>query len=139
MSIDSILETPLKNIELNEGNVKHALKSSEEDFIGFGEAYFSFLNPGAIKAWKLHKKMTMNLVVPVGNVKFVFFHPDQNEFLEKTIGEVCYSRLTVPPGIWFGFQCISKKQSLILNIANILHDPEEVKKKPIADISYNWE
>ncbi len=138
MILDSILETPIKNISLEGGNVKHALKSSEKSYNGFGEAYFSFLNKGAVKAWKLHTRMTMNLIVPVGNVKFVFFDPNKDKFLDKTIGEICYSRLTVPPGIWFGFKSESESQSLILNIANILHDPEEVKKKAIDEINYNW-
>ena len=33
--------------------------------------YFSVVNPGVVKGWKLHKKMTCNLIVPIGTIKFV--------------------------------------------------------------------
>jgi len=32
-----------------------------------------------------------------------FISDDFGECIEKTIGEDRFSRLTVPPGIWFGF------------------------------------
>ncbi len=49
-----------------------------------------------------------------------------------------YARLTVPPNIWMGFQGMSKSQSLLLNVADIEHDPKEGLKKEIEEISYNW-
>ena len=54
------------------------------------------------------------------------------------IGEENYSRIMVPPGIWFGFMGINLKDSLVLNIASCLHDPEEVQRLDIKKISYNW-
>ena len=38
----------------------------------FGEIYFSNINSLCIKAWKKHKIMTLNLIVPIGKVRFVF-------------------------------------------------------------------
>ena len=58
-----IKETNLSIIPLKKGNVFHALKTTESDFQGFGEAYFSTVNFNDIKAWKKHKKMTLNIVV----------------------------------------------------------------------------
>ena len=59
--------------------------------------YFSWINKNSIKAWKKHTKMTLNLVVPLGKVKFVFHNPKQPDvFREETIGEDNYKRLTVP-------------------------------------------
>jgi len=65
---------PLKKFHLNEGDVLHALKASENEFNGFEEVYFSTIKFKKIKAWKRHLKMTMNLVVPVGNVQFIFYN-----------------------------------------------------------------
>ena len=59
---------------------------------------------GAVKAWKQHRRMTLNLVVPVGNVRFVFLADEGKAQREETIGVSNYVRLTVPPGVWFGFQ-----------------------------------
>lgn len=138
VNVNDISITSLKKINLNGGEVMHALKKSDNSFKGFGEAYFSQINPGAIKAWKLHSKMTMNLIVPIGEVDFVFIDSIGGIRREK-IGKENYSRLTVPPGIWFGFRGASKTPSLLLNLANIEHLPEEVQRKEIDEIEYNWE
>ena len=99
-----IVVTELKRIETPGGDVFHAMKQSESQYEGFGEAYFSWVNEGAIKAWKMHKRMTLNLVVPVGNVRFVFVSDSENkDFRVEEIGEKRYARITVPPGVWFGF------------------------------------
>ena len=127
----------LRIIDIPEGNVYHALKKSDSEFEGFGEAYFSSIHHKEIKAWKKHRIMKMNLIVPVGEVKFVFMN-QKNQFLELITGEDNYGRITVDPDIWFGFQGISKKTSLILNISNIIHSPDEADKVDMLDIKYNW-
>jgi len=126
----------LQRVNVEGGDVLHALTCLSENFHGFGEAYFSTIHPGAIKAWKLHTKMTMNLIVPVGNVRFVF--PElENECVQ--IGEDAYQRLCIYPGTWFGFQGLGKGSSLILNIADIVHHPDESQKveKQIFDFDWN--
>jgi len=47
--IDGVELTPLKIIEVKDGNVLHALKKSDIGFEGFGEAYFSNVESGQIK------------------------------------------------------------------------------------------
>ena len=44
-----IIIKPLKKIQLDDGDVLHALKSSESEFHGFNEAYFSCIKPKASK------------------------------------------------------------------------------------------
>ena len=72
VSLTDILVTPLRRITTDGGDVMHALKKSDIGYNGFGEVYFSWVEQGAIKAWKCHQRMTLNLVVPVGEVHFVF-------------------------------------------------------------------
>ena len=139
VSLDDILVTPLKRIPTVGGDVLHALKKTDAGFDGFGEIYFSWVEQGAIKAWKYHKRMTLNLVVPVGEVSFVFHLTNQkNNFRTENIGEERYVRLTVPPGIWFGFQGIASERSLLMNVADMVHDPDEVLGKKTSEIVYNW-
>tara|TARA_B100001250_G_C19610606_1_gene704774 strand:+ start:436 stop:864 length:429 start_codon:yes stop_codon:yes gene_type:complete len=139
MPISDIKIFTLSKIEVEGGKVLHAIKNDDEGFKGLGEVYFSFIESGAVKAWKLHKEMTLNLVVPLGMVRFVFCDPIKpNDFRVEDIGEDNYVRLNVPPNIWFGFQGISDMKSLITNIANIKHDPEEVERKELKDFSYKW-
>ena len=111
---------------------------TEISFKGYGEAYFSWVKTGAIKAWKQHLRMTMNLVVPVGMVRFVFCDLENNAFREEEIGVNSYSRITVPPKIWFGFKGLNEQDSLVLNIASIPHDSEEVDRIPISAIPFDW-
>lgn len=128
----------LKTINLEDGNVLHGLKKSDAGFVDFGEAYFSVVNCDAIKAWKLHQSMTLNLVVPVGKVLFVFFYPSEKIFKEVIIGDENYKRINVPPGIWFGFKGLNHPTSVIMNVADMEHNPEEVMRKSINEFKYSW-
>ena len=139
--IKDVLITPLAIIDTPSGNIMHAMKESSVGYVGFGEAYFSQIDGGAIKAWKRHKNMTLNLVVPVGTVRFVLFDDREvsnNQFQEIIISKDNYCRLTVPPMVWVGFQGLSVNGSMLLNMANITHNPLEVDKKFFEQIEFNW-
>lgn len=141
MNLVDILVTPLQQIETAGGNVLHAMKKTDVGYSSFGEAYFSWVSAGAVKAWKRHTRMTMNVVVPVGQVRFVFRSTNAvgaDEFRVEVIGINRYARITVPPGIWFGFQGMHVRQSLVLNLSSIVHDPNEVERLAMTDISYEW-
>ena len=136
--LENIKVKPLKIINLSLGNIMHVLKKNELKNRIFGEAYFSKIKFNKIKAWKFHSKMILNLVVPYGAVKFVFYSKRNNRFRVIKIGEHQYKRLTVPPKIWFGFKGIGKPESIVLNISNIQHDPKEVLKCKKSEIKFNW-
>lgn len=139
VKLESILLTSLSQIETTGGNVLQALKVGDVGYVGFGEAYFSWVSSGAVKAWKRHKLMTMNLVVPVGQVKFVFYLDGMGEVRVEMIGEDRYARITVPPGIWFGFQGLAKSQSLVLNLASVPHQKSEVERRALSAFKYDWD
>ena len=67
-----LIISELNQIYNPKGDILHALKKSDSSFNNFGEAYFSFVKYNQIKGWKKHTKMNMNLIVPVGEIKFVF-------------------------------------------------------------------
>jgi dTDP-4-dehydrorhamnose 3,5-epimerase len=138
VSSQTVSVAPLSRISVPGGDVLHALKQSDDSFAGFGEAYFSWVDEKAIKAWKCHTKMTMNLIVPVGQVRFVFYFEEKDEFRVEEIGVDRFARITVKPGIWFGFQGLRNPSSLVLNVASIPHDPMEGRRKEIDDIYYDW-
>tara|TARA_B100000925_G_C21893849_1_gene424083 strand:+ start:358 stop:786 length:429 start_codon:yes stop_codon:yes gene_type:complete len=139
--IKDVLITNLKKISVPGGNVFHVMKKTDTGFFDFGEAYFSFINEGVIKGWKRHKEMTLNLTVPIGKIRFVMFDDrkvSNIQFQEVIISKDNYCRLTVPPLIWIAFQSLSKGDSLLLNIADIKHEPTEVEKKNIEQIKFDW-
>lgn len=131
--------TPLKRIEHEKGDVLHGMKSSEASFSGFGETYFSTVIKDEVKAWKCHKKMVLNLIVPAGAVKFVVIDLANTKLtFESILSKDNYSRLTIQPGLWFGFKGVGDGLNLVCNIASIEHDPEEVIRKELYEISYEW-
>lgn len=136
--IEGVLLTPLKIIEGTDGNVLHALKKQENAFSNFGEAYFSTVRFLAVKGWKRHREMTLNVVVPVGAIKFVLYDGRKDSSTYKEIQEVelsikNYQRLTVPPGIWMAFTGRSEGLNMLLNIASIPHEPLEAENLPISN------
>jgi dTDP-4-dehydrorhamnose 3,5-epimerase len=136
--IADIKVTTLQSIETPGGNVMHAMKKGDSGFADFGEAYFSLVEGAAVKGWKRHLKMTMNLVVPIGDVRFVFYQPEGTKWRIEEIGESRYVRLTVPPGVWFGFQGRVVSKSLVLNLANIEHEPGEVERVSLDTFQFEW-
>ena len=143
MDEKKIIFEKLKIINVNGGDVLRGLKFNETAYNGFGELYFSEVNFGEIKAWKKHNKMVMNLIVPCGQVKFVFYDDRENSkitnrFQEIVISKSNYKRITVPPNIWFGFKGIGKENNLVVNLSNIEHADDEVERKQINELNYQW-
>lgn len=133
--MDGVILTPLKQFYTPKGDVFHAMKKSDNGFAGFGEAYFSSVNKGDIKGWKKHTKMTLNLIVPVGEIEFVVYNENSKEFFSVALSQKNYQRLSVAPGLWMAFRGINEN-NLLLNIASIEHDPSEAVAKDISEIKY---
>jgi len=133
--MDGITLTPLKQIFNPKGNIFHAMKKSDSGFDGFGEAYFSTINRGDIKGWKKHTKMTLNLVVVSGEIEFVVYNTE--EFFSVKLSHNNYQRLTVKPNLWMAFRGIGEN-NMLLNIANIEHDPNEAETRDLESIIYEW-
>lgn len=144
--IEGVKVFPLKRIPDDRGKILHILKSSDEMFTTFGEVYCSTIYPGIVKAWHWHKEMMLNYVVIKGMIKFVLYDdrlnsPTYREFQEFYLGDENYARITVPPQVWNGFQCIGQTEAYVINITDIPHDPNEIKRLDPNNneiISYDW-
>lgn len=138
IGLDAVRVTALAIIATPSGDVMHGMKREDPGYAGFGEAYFSWIASGGVKAWKRHTRMTMNLIVPVGGVRFVFAEPAGDARRVEELGPHRYARLTVPPGIWFGFQGLHANASLVVNLASTPHDPSEVERCDRDVIPFDW-
>ena len=142
-NIDGVLLTPLNVINTSGGNVLHGMKVKDSGYSGFGEAYFSFIATDVIKGWKRHHKMVLNLVVPVGIVRFVIYDDRQdsvtyNKYQEVTLSKDNYQRLTVPPMLWMAFQGVGQQENMLLNVASIPHEPNEADLKLVEELPFPW-
>lgn len=139
-NLNNIVITQLATFDVDGGRVMHGIKKNDIGYVDLGEVYFSYIDPKAVKAWKKHNRMTLNLVVPLGKVRFVFCDPlSEGHYRVEDVGEGNYVRLTVPPGIWFGFQGIALQPSLVTNIADLQHDSAEVERQAVLSFDYQWE
>jgi dTDP-4-dehydrorhamnose 3,5-epimerase len=144
--IDGVVVTPLRQIPDERGKVMHMLRVDSPVFMQFGEIYFSTVFPGAVKAWHIHKEMTLNYAVPHGRVKFVLYDdrpasPSRGEVQEIFLGPDSYNLVTVPPRVWNGFKGIGTETAIVANCASIPHRPDEIERIPAADprIPYDWQ
>ena len=128
--IEGLILTKLNTFSSDEGSVYHCLRSDDPNYVGFGESYFSFINYNAIKAWKIHQEMTLNLVVPIGMVRFNFIDIREHsetfgERIEVTLSFSIYQRITVPPNVLFGFKGVGEDINMISNITDMVHTDKE--------------
>jgi len=144
--IDGVVITELRQICDERGAVLHMLRCDAPEFTNFGECYFSEVIPGCIKAWKRHSLQTQNLTVPVGRIKMVIFDDRHDSNTKGRVQEIeigrpdNYIRLQIPTGLWYGFACVSTTPALLVNCADIPHDPNEgeVCEKDNPLIPYKW-
>ena len=135
--MDGIILTPLKQIHNLKGDIFHAMKKSDIGYDGYGEAYFSTIKTGDIKGWKKHTKMTLNLIVPLGEVEFVVYNENNKEFFNVVLSQNNYQRLTIKPGLWLAFKGLADF-NILLNIANVEHDTNETESKNLEELKYEW-
>ena len=124
----------------------HMLRSDAPHFQQFGEIYFSCIYPGAIKAWHIHKVMTLNYSVVQGMIKFVLYDdrsgsPTKGVLQEIHMGISNYCLVTVPPMVWNGFKGYGPDMAIVANCTSHAHDPDEIDRlDPFSDqIPYNWD
>lgn len=144
--IHGVIVTPLRQIFDERGKVMHMLREDSPAFTRFGEIYFSCVHPGAIKAWHLHKRMTLNYAVISGEIKCVLYddRPDSptcGKVQEYFLSPENYNLLTVPPLVWNGFKAIGDRSAIVANCATLPHDPTEIERRPASDpgIPYDWQ
>ena len=136
---------PLRQILDERGKVMHMLRRDAPHFREFGEIYFATVEPGAVKGWHLHTKMTLNYAVPIGKIKLVMYDdradsPTKGEIQEVFMGPENYNLVIIPPFVWNGTKGIASHTSYIANCATLPHDADEIKRCDPHDgtIPYNW-
>lgn len=143
--IEGVVITPLRQIADERGKIMHMLRADDAHFKAFGEIYFSCIERGAIKAWHIHREMTLNYACVSGKIKFVLVDlrpdsPTKGNLMEIFIGPETYSLVTVPPMVWNGFKGIAEGTSIVANCTDIPHRADEIDRMDPFDptIPYDW-
>ncbi|MGA2121575.1 MAG: dTDP-4-dehydrorhamnose 3,5-epimerase family protein [Methanoregula sp.] len=145
--IDGVKIKTLKNISDERGRLMEIMRCDEPVFQKFGQVYLTTNYPGVVKAWHFHKKQTDMICCLKGMIKAVLYDarpdsPTQRELTEFFMGEHNPLLLSIPPGVYHGWKCISAEESLIISIPTEPYDyqhPDEYRLPPDSpDIPYDW-
>ncbi len=127
------------------GKIVHMLRNDDKNFLKFGEIYFSYVYPNMIKAWHIHKKMTLNYVAAFGKIKLVLYDDRKNSKTFGKIQEIFLSNqnhllVSIPPNIWNGFTSADENLAVLANCSDIPHDKTEISRLDFDDpkFPYNW-
>lgn len=144
--LEGVAIHPLRQILDERGAVLHMLRADQKEFERFGEIYFSVVRPGAVKAWKRHRRMVQNFAVPLGAIRLVLYDdrpqsPTCGKVQEIITGVDRYALVRIPPLIWYGFQGVAPGDSMIANCASLPHDAAEAESLPPDSslVPYRWE
>ncbi len=141
--IDGIIKKNLDILASENGEIFHAFHTLRDNEIDLKEVYFSSIRKNSLRAWKLHTKMTLNLLAIYGSVKIVLIDKRENSSTYNEINEFLLSqnpffRLKIPPGIWFGFQGVGRKNNILCNFADLHHDKNEVRNCLYGELEYKF-
>jgi dTDP-4-dehydrorhamnose 3,5-epimerase len=137
---ETVRVTDLSQVHGPQGKVMHMLRSTDPMFTGFGEIYFSTIYPGVVKAWHKHAVKTVNLAVIHGLARIVAYTPEKGA-VARVIGPENYKLISIPPGVWYGFQCIGPETAIIADCATHPFDAAEQTSLPpdATEIPFDWE
>jgi len=143
--IDGVRIVPLRQIADERGKIMHMMKATDAHFERFGEIYFSCAWPGTIKAWHIHRTMTVNNAVIAGRAKLVLYDgrensPTRGRLQEIFLGEDNYVLARIPPGVANGYKAYGDRMVILANCATEPHRPEEMIRLSPFDpsIPYDW-
>jgi dTDP-4-dehydrorhamnose 3,5-epimerase len=144
--IDGVKVIPLRKIADERGVIMHMLRSTDEHFEHFGEAYFATAYPGVIKGWHEHTEQTQFYCVVSGMIKLVMYDdregsPTRGELMEIFMGDLNYVLVRIPFGIINGWKCIGTQTAMVANCATTPHkDGEMLRYPPFGDrVPYKWD
>jgi len=145
--IDGVKTKELNVIPDERGRLMEIMRSDEESFVKFGQAYMTSNYPSVVKAWHYHKTQCDNVVCIKGMIKLVLFDkregsPTHGRLNEIFLGDHNHKMVHIPAGVWHGWKCISETESLVIDLPTELYDyknPDEFRLPFDSDeIPYNW-
>jgi len=145
--IHGVRTKKLRVIPDERGRLMEMLRSDDDLFVQFGQAYVSCTYPGVVKGWHYHRKQIDTFICVQGMIKLVLYDsrddsPTRGRVEEFFLGVHNPTLVQVPNGVYHGWMCISEQESIVVNLPSELYnysDPDEVRVDPHDnDIPYEW-
>lgn len=144
--IDGVIIKPLKQIPDERGCIIKMQESTDAEFAGFGEVYFSTVYPGVVKGWHLHEANVLNYSVVRGMIKLVLHDrregsPTFGETQEVFLGDRNRVLVQIPAGVWNGFKGIGTEEAIVCDLTTLPHGDDVMHRHDPHDrafIDYDW-
>jgi len=167
--IEGVEIHPLKIFKDDRGVVMRMVRADDEYFrFGditqkkFGEIYFSVVEPHMVKAWHMHKEMTLRYACVAGRIQLALYDQRNDSptlnmvntlHLEGWPDFSDYMLVKIPPFVWNGFRSVVRSvespsgetsgiygEAIVANCATIPHDPEEIERVHPKEfpLQYEW-
>ena len=145
--IEGVVVKKLKVVADERGRLMEVLRSDDQFFEKFGQAYITSAYPGVVKAWHKHQVQTDHFSCLKGMAKLVVYDDrdktkTRGEVNEFIIGEHNPMLVRIPPGIWHGFKCVSETECICMNIPTEVYKYERPDEERIdahkSPIPYDW-
>lgn len=143
--IDGVIIKKLERIADDRGTILKMQESTDKEFKGFGEVYFSTIYPNVVKGWHLHKKAILNYAVIKGMIKLVLYDARKdsktvNELMEIYMGVDNYCLVQIPAGVWNGFKAIGNEYAIVADLITVNHENDEMSRMDPWNcfINYDW-
>ncbi len=145
--IADVIIKPLKRLLDERGYLMEILRSDEELFRRFGQAYISACFPGMIKAWHCHERQWDHFCCVSGNLKIGLYDdrptsPTKGQSNTIVIGLLSPALVCIPPYVWHGFMAVGDDTAVVLNLPTEPYNPEapDELRRPALDpaIPFDW-
>ena len=137
----------LRVIPDERGRLMETLRSDDDLFIKFGQAYITTAYPGVVKGWHYHKIQVDNFIGVRGMFKVVLYDnregsETQGEIDEFFLGVYNPMLLQIPRLVLHGFKAIGTEEAMMLNLPTEPYrhdDPDEYRLDPHGpEVPYSW-
>jgi len=145
--IDGVKVKPLRITPDERGRLMELLRADDDLFIQFGQMSLTTLYSGAIRAWHYHLRQWNHFVAVRGMIKLVLYDgredsPTCGQLDEWFIGDWNPKLIQVPPGVYYGFKCVSETEAIIINAPTEPYhydEPDEFRVDTEGGaIPYDW-
>ena len=145
--IEGVAVKPVHVTADERGRVIEILRSDDPLFERFGQVFVSTAYPGVIKAWRRHKKQSSFLSVISGMARVGLYDSRQDSPTYREVADLCAGVHTpviirIPPGVWYGYKCVSESECMVMNIPTRLRSPAEPDEERApahgGDIPFDW-
>ena len=135
--IDGVQLVPRRRHADDRGYVTEILRSDEDHFEKFGQAYVTACYPGVVKAWHRHRRQIDYFYAVSGTVK-VGLYDDREGSATRGEYEVIMlgehgenAQLVIPAGIWHGLMAMDTF-SMVLNLPTEVYDHDTPDEERVA-------